>query len=123
MFPPVLGKAQRGVSNSPRLLSLKGWCFSPLALVITIRFCVVCHKREEVCILMIFPSHVLPARQRLSILRPWTLTSIFANGLIFLDLTINPIVAALATPNAVTVINVSLVFGIELQFHAHVLDS
>ena len=61
MFSPVLGKAQRGTSNSPRLLSLTGWCFPPLVLVMTIRFRFVGHKREEVCIFMTSPSHVLRA--------------------------------------------------------------
>ena len=122
LFPPVLDEAQRGISNSPRLLSLTGWCFPPLALVMTIRFRVVGHEREEVCIFMIFPSHVLPAGRRLPILGPWILTSVSTDGWIFLDGAIIPIVAALAMPMAVTVLNVSLVFGIKLQFHAHVLD-
>ena len=61
MFPPVLAKAQQGIPNSPRLLSLTGWCFPPLALVMTVRFRVVGHKREETCIFTIFLCHVLPA--------------------------------------------------------------
>ena len=122
MFLPVLGKAQRGIPNSPRLLSLTGWCFPPLALVMTIRFRVVGYKREEVCIFMIFPSHVHPAGQRLSILGPWILTSVSADGWIFSDGAMIPIVAALAIPIAVTALNVSLVFGIQLRLHAHVLD-
>ena len=40
----------------------------------------------------------------------------------FLDGAIIPIVTALAIPIAVTVLNVSLVFEIKLQFHAHVLE-
>ena len=46
----------------------------------TIRFCVMGHEREEVCIFMITPSHVLPPGRRLSILGPWILTSISADG-------------------------------------------
>ena len=122
MLPPVLGKGQQGISNSQRLLSLTGWGVPPLGLVMTIRFRVVGQERKEVCILMIFPSHVLPARRRLSILRPWKLTSIIADGWIFLDLTIIPIVAALPIPMTLTVLNVSLVFGINLQFHTRVFD-
>ena len=122
MFPPALGEAQRGISNSPRLLSLTGWCFPPLGLVMTIRFCVVGLERKEVCIFMIFPSHVFPAGRRLSILGPWILTSVSADGWIFLDGAIIPIIPALAIPMAVTVLNVSLVFGIKLQFNAYVLD-
>ena len=122
MFPPLLGKAQRGISNSPQFVFLTGWCFPPLGLVMTIRFHVAGHEREEMCILMTFPSQVLPVGRRLSILGPWTLTSIFANGLIFVDLAIILIVAALAIPIALTVLNVSLVFGFKLQFHAHVFD-
>ena len=122
MFPPLLGKAQRGISNSPLLISLTGCCFPPLALVMSIRFRVVGHEREEVCIFMHFPSHVLPAGRHLSILGPWILTFVSADGWIFLDGAIVPIVTALAIPIAVTVLNVSLVFGIKLQLHAHVLD-
>ena len=117
MFLPVLGKAQRGISNSPRLLSLTGWCFPPLALVMTIHFCVVGHEREDVCIFMIFPSYVLPAARRLSILGPQRFTSVSADRWIFLDGAIIPIVPALAIPMAVTVLNVSFVFGIYLQLH------
>ena len=80
MFPLVVCKAQRGISNIPRLLSLTGWCFPALALVMTIRFRVVGHEREEVCIFMIFQSHVLPARRCLSNLGPRPLTSLFAGG-------------------------------------------
>ena len=65
---------------------------------------------------MIFPSHVLPAGRRYSILGPWILTSVSADGWIFFVGAIIPIVAALAIPIAVTVLNVSLVFGIKLQF-------
>ena len=101
MFPPVLGKAQRGISHFPRLLSLTGWCFPPLALVMTIRFRVV-------CIFMIFPSHVLPAGRRLSILGPWILTLVSADGWIFPDGAIILFVAALAIRIAVAVLNVSL---------------
>ena len=123
MFAPVLVTAKREISNSPRLLSLEGWwCFPPLGSVGTMRFRVVGHKREEICISMIFPSHVLPAGGRRSILGPWTLTSIFAVGWIVLDLAIIPIVAALAIPMAVMVLNVSLVFGIKLEIHRHKLD-
>ena len=122
MFSPVPGKAQRGISNSPGLLSLTGWCFPPLALVMTIRLRVVGHKRDEVCILMIFLSHVLPPGRPFPILGPWTLTPSIANYLILLDLAIILIVAALAIPMAVTVLNVSFVFGNKLQVHTHVLD-
>ena len=122
MLPPVLGKAQKGISNSQRLLSLTRWCVPPLGLVKTIRFRVVGQGRKEVCILMIFPGHVLPAGRRLSILRPWKLTVIFAYGWIFFESTILPIVAALVIPMTVTVLNASLVFGIKLQFHGHGLD-
>ena len=122
MFPQVLGKAQRGIFNSSRLLSLTGWCFPSLALVMTIRFRVEDHEREEVCIFMIFPSHVLTAGRRRSILGPWFLTSVSADGWILLDGAIIPIVTALEIPIAVTVLKVSLVFGNQLQFHTHVLD-
>ena len=122
MLPPVLGKAQRGISNSPRLLSLAGWCFPPLALVMTIRFCVVGYEHEEVCILMIFPSHVLPAGLPLSISGPWILTSVSADFWIFLDGPIGWIVAALVVPVAQMALEVSLGFGFKLQFHSHVLD-
>ena len=71
---------------------------------------------------MIFPSHVLPAGWHLSIFGPWTLTSIFADGWIFLDFVIILMVAALGIPMALTVLNLSLVFGIKLHFVAHVLD-
>ena len=68
MLPPVLGKAHRGIYNSQRLSCLTVWCFPPLILVMTIPFCVVGHKREEVGIFIIFPSHVLAARRSLCIL-------------------------------------------------------
>ena len=61
---------------------------------------------------MIFTSHVLPAGRRFSILRPWILTSVSADGWILLDGGIIPIVTVLAIPMAVTVLNVSFVLGI-----------
>ena len=70
MFPPLLFKAQRVIFNFWRLLSLIGCCFSPIGLVMNIRFRVVGQEREEVGIFMIFLSHVLPAGQHLSIPGP-----------------------------------------------------
>ena len=122
MFLPVLGEPQREISHSPWLLSLTGWCFPPLALVMTIRLCVVGHKREEVCIFMIFRSHVLPAGRRLSIHGPWIFTSVSADCWIFLDGAGIGILAAFTIPIAVTVLNVSLVLQIKVQFDTHVLD-
>ena len=86
---------------------LPTWCFPPLGLLMTIRFRVV-------------PESCTPRRTRLPILGPLTFTSIFAHGLIFFHLAMILIVAALAIPIAVMVLNVRLVFGIKLQLHAHV---
>ena len=122
MFLPVVGKYQREISNSPRLLSLTGWCFPPLGLVITIRFGVVGHGDEEVCVVIILPSHVLPAERHVSIVRPWMLTLVSANGWIFLDFMRIWSVPALAIIMAVTILKVSFVVGIQLQLHSHVLD-
>ena len=121
LFPPVLGKAQRGIFYSPRLFTL-GWCFTPIAPVMTIRFRVVGHEREEVCVFMIFPSHILPTGGCLSILRRWNLTSMFVSSWCILDFAIVPILTAIANRLAVRVLNVSLVFRIKLEFHTHVLD-
>ena len=110
MLPPVLRKAQRGISNSPRLSSLTGLCLPTFGVALTIRFRFVGQKREEVCIFTIFPSQVLSASRFLSILVPWTLTSVYAHGWIFRDGAIFPIVPALAIFMAVTVLNVSFFF-------------
>ena len=122
MFPPIFGKAQQGISNSLWLLSLTGLCFPLLALVMTIRLRVVGYKREQVCIFMVFSSHVLPARRCLSILRPWTLILIFRGGWFILNFPIVPILPAIAILMAVAVLDVSFTFGIKLPFHAHLLD-
>ena len=93
------------VLTSSWLLSLTGRCFLALGLVMTIPFRVLGHKREEVCILTILPRHVLPAGRCLSIVGPWTFTSILADGWILLDLAKVQIVAALTMAMAVTVLN------------------
>ena len=62
----------------------------------TIRFCAVRDECEEACIFIIFPGHVLPAGRRLSILAPWILTLVSADGGIFLDGAIGLIALALA---------------------------
>ena len=70
MFPPVLREAQRGISNSPLLLSLMGWCIRPLRLVMTMHLWALGQECEQVGIFMIFSSHVLPAQRTLSVLGP-----------------------------------------------------
>ena len=57
------------------------------------------------------PSHVLPARRHFSIVRPWIVNSVSADGWIFLDGAIIAIVVALTIPIAATLLNVSLGFS------------
>ena len=119
MFPPVLGKAHFPFSAAPFLdevvLSSTWPCRDHMLSPCGPRTRTSVHLHD-------LPESCTPRGRRVSILGPWTLTSILADGCIFWNFATILIVAALAVLMAVRVLHVSVVFGIKLQFHAHALD-
>ena len=112
MFPPVFLEGERRIGDPPRRFphSSTGWCSPPLQLVLPMLLRVMRHKRKEMRFIMIFPGHTLDAG------------NFQTPAVIILDLSMMSISAAIMVLMILTALDMRFIFGVELQFYAHVLD-